>query len=316
MTDRERWTIYPLLVLSIGMQMRDKLLPPAVFKVPAIHCQSLTVGTDVNAPRLVVNPQGVVQLIAEDKKPRMILSAVENKGVLQVLAADNKPRILLGTAENNAGVVDVHGADGERRVAMMVDEGQKVGSLATFGPDGQRRVVVAAGEGTSGLITIHAPGGHQLVALGMGKPLGGLVNSPAAAGADGAQPATEAPPPLLGGLLALFSAEGKPQWLLTHDERGAGRALAFDEQGHLFLVLMATLNVTPGPPGRGQPAPETPAADEPGDTTNPADEAATDAGAPATGETAPASDEPAAADPPSAPPATPNPSETGDSARP
>jgi hypothetical protein len=327
MTDRERWTIYPLLVLSIGMQLRDKFLPATSIRTQSLHCQSLTVGADSQAPRLVVSPQGVVQLNAEDKKPRIILGAVENKGVLQVLAADNKPRILVGTADNNAGVVDVHGADGERRVAMLVDEGQQVGSLATFGDDGQRRVIVAAGDGGGGLVTVHGPGGHQLVALGMGKPLGGLVTSPAATNNEQEQPAAEPPPQ--GGQLALFSAEGKPQWLLTHDERGAGRALAFDEQGHLFLVLMATLNVTPGPPGRSQPGAQP--APEGSDDRQPAPGAGSPETAPPAEPATPPTDPPApppaeppaeapATDPAAAPttdaPAAPSASEAGDLARP
>lgn len=289
MTDRERWTIYPLLVLSIGMQVRDKLIPPKSIRTQSIHCQALTIGDD-------------------DKTPRILASA---NGTVQVLGADNKARVVLGVAANNAGVVDVHGADGERRAAMMVDESQQIGSMATFASDGEPRVVIAAGEGGGGIVTVHGPGGRQLVALGMGKPLGGLVTSPAAASVEEAQPAAEVPPPPLGGQLALFSADGKPQWLLTHDERGSGRALAFDDRGHLYLVLMATLNVTPGPPGRAQPATDAPPAAEPGDP----------AGAPATGEAAPATDEPAAEPPaaeppPAAAPSAPNASEAGDSARP
>ena len=292
MTDRERWTIYPLLVLSIGMQVRDKLIPPTTIRTQSIHCQALTIGNG-------------------DKTPRILASA---NGTVQVLGADNKPRVVLGIAPNNAGVVDVRGSGGQRQAAMMVDEAQHVGSMATFAADGKPRVFIAAGEGAGGLITVHGPGGREIVALGMGKPLGGIVASPVAGNEEEAQTTGEVPPPM-GGQLALFSDEGKPQWLLTHDERGSGRALAFDDRGHLYLVLMATLNVTPGPPGRAQPATE---------PSNPAS-------APATGEAAPATDKPAteppAAGPPStepppteAPPAVapsaPSASEAGDSARP
>ncbi len=311
MTDRERWTIYPLLVLSIGMQVRDKLVPAKTIRAQSIHCQALTIDNG-------------------DKSPRILASA---NGTVQVLGADNKARVVLGIAPNHAGVVDVRGADGQRRAALLVDEGQQIGSLATFGPDGERRVVVAAGEGGGGLITVHGPVGRQLVALGMGKPLAGLVTSPAAANADEAQPAAEVPPPPLGGQLALFSDEGKPQWLLTHDERGAGRALAFDEQGHLYLVLMATLNVTPGPPGRAQPAAGAPPATEPADApSDPAAQPGNPADPPAAGESAvPSPDDPATEPPasesssteppanessrPTAPP-RPAPSEAGEAARP
>ena len=309
MTDRERWTIYPLLVLSIGMQVRDKLVPAKTIRAQSIHCQALTIDNG-------------------DKSPRILASA---NGTVQVLGADNKARVVLGIAPNHAGVVDVRGADGQRRAALLVDEGQQIGSLATFGPDGERRVVVAAGEGGGGLITVHGPVGRQLVALGMGKPLAGLVTSPAAANADEAQPDAEVPPPPLGGQLALFSDEGKPQWLLTHDERGAGRALAFDEQGHLYLVLMATLNVTPGPPGRAQPAADAPPTAEPADPadapSDPAAQPGNPAEPPAAGESAvPSPDEPATEPPATEPPANessrpaapprPEPSEAGDAARP
>jgi hypothetical protein len=323
MTDRERWTIYPLLLMSIGMQLRDKVFPSAVFKARAIHCQTLTVGDNANAPRVAVSPNGIVQLFGEDKKPRMMLGTAENKGIMQLLGDDKKPRVVLGVAANDAGVVDVHGADGERRAAMMVDESQQIGSLATFAADGEPRVVIAAGQGAGGIVTIHGPGGRQIAALGMGKPLGGLStpSTPKTEGEEG-QPAENVPPPALGGQLALFSADGKPQWLLTHDERGSGRALAFDDRGHLYLVLMATLNVTPGPPGQAQPG--APPATEGADDHKPEGAADSPEGAPpaelAVEPSAPPAAEPSAppaTEPPAdAAPAAPKSPEAGDSAQP
>lgn len=334
MTDRERWTIYPLLALSIGMQMRDKLLPSAVFHAPAIHCQALTIGDG-------------------DKTPRIVASA---NGTVQVLGADNKARVVLGIAPNHAGVVDVRGADGPRRAAMLVDEAQQIGSFATFGSNGHPRVVIAAVDGAGvidvcssegqrratlsvdeaqqvgristfgadghprviiaavddgGIVTTAGPGDHKLVELGIGKPWAGLVTPPAAATDDAAEPAPVSPPQPIGGQLVLFSAEGKPQWLLTHDERGSGRALAFDEQGHLYLVLMATLNVTPGPPGRTPPAADAPRAAEPSEpstTASPSD------AAPATDK--PDAEPPANEPPPETAPQASSASAAGASARP
>ncbi|MGD9646520.1 MAG: hypothetical protein AB7U73_12465, partial [Pirellulales bacterium] len=151
------------------------------------------------------------------------------------------------------------------RTALMVDEDQDVGSISTLGADGHPRVLIAAAE-NGGVISTAGPGDHKLVELGIGKPWAGIVTPPVAQ-PDGEEPpavADPAPQPV-GGQLVLFSADGKPQWLMTHDERGSGRALAFDGEGRLYLVLMATLNVMHGPPGRKLPQPT------PGDAAPPAD---------------------------------------------
>ncbi|MBX9789321.1 MAG: hypothetical protein K2Y37_10430 [Pirellulales bacterium] len=258
MTDRERWTIYPLLALSLGMQVRDKVFPVTTLRAQSIHCRSLVVD-------------------AANGKPRITASS---DGILRVLGDDDKPKILLGSDQNKAGIVQVCGTSGQVRTALGVDEAQSVGTVSTFGSDGHPRVVIAAVD-NSGMISTAGPGDRRLVELGIGKPWAGLTTPQAANQANDDQPpAAETVAQPLGGQLVLLAPDGKPQWLLTHDERGSGRALAFDSEGRLHLVLTATLNVIHGPPGRTQtpspPADQTPPPfpTDPGPATSPAPDGA------------------------------------------
>lgn len=43
MTTRERWTVYPLLFLAIGLAMRAVLVPPAEFDTGRIRCREIMV---------------------------------------------------------------------------------------------------------------------------------------------------------------------------------------------------------------------------------------------------------------------------------
>ena len=47
MNTRERWIVYPLLFLALGLALRDKLIPPSELKVGKVTCTSVTV-TDLS----------------------------------------------------------------------------------------------------------------------------------------------------------------------------------------------------------------------------------------------------------------------------
>ena len=257
MTDRERWTIYPLLALSLGMQVRDKVFPITTVRAQSVHCRSLVVD-------------------GADGKPRITASG---DGILRVLGDDERPKILLGSDQHQAGVVQVCGASGQVRAAIGVDEVQSVGTVSTLGSDGHPRVLIAAVD-NSGMISTAGPGDRKLAELGIGKPWAGLTTPQAGQADDHLPPAAETVEQPVGGQLVLLAPDGKPQWLLTHDEHGSGRALAFDGEGRLHLVLTATLNVIHGPPGRTQipspPTGETPpsSAASPAPATSPAPQSA------------------------------------------
>jgi len=74
MTDRERWTVYPLLFLTLGVAMRDKIFN--LVEVDNVQCKQLIV-TDQEGTRQVVvtsnDGGGVVQTIGNAGRPNVIV---------------------------------------------------------------------------------------------------------------------------------------------------------------------------------------------------------------------------------------------------
>lgn len=102
MTTRERWIVYPLLFLALGVALRDKMLPPsATFRKPGVNawkircveleCQDLT----------IANPKG-------DKRIRM------------------------GTTANEAGQMEIWGADQTMLTVVGANDDGKTGRVGTF----------------------------------------------------------------------------------------------------------------------------------------------------------------------------------------
>ena len=52
MTDRERWTVYPLLFLALGITVKDKLAK--LVDVDKVHCKSLILTDRAGKDRVVV----------------------------------------------------------------------------------------------------------------------------------------------------------------------------------------------------------------------------------------------------------------------
>jgi hypothetical protein len=67
MTDRERWTVYPLLFLSLGIAVKDKL-PPKHVDVDEVRCGRLVVTDRQHRDHVVIGTTpdgGVVELRGE-----------------------------------------------------------------------------------------------------------------------------------------------------------------------------------------------------------------------------------------------------------
>jgi hypothetical protein len=67
MTDRERWTVYPLLFLSLGIAVKDKL-PPRHVEVDEVRCGRLVISDRQHREHVVVGSTpdgGVVELRGE-----------------------------------------------------------------------------------------------------------------------------------------------------------------------------------------------------------------------------------------------------------
>jgi hypothetical protein len=93
MTDRERWTVYPLLFLALGFAFKDKLVRHADF-------------AEVSCNKLVVNDRA--------GRDRVIIGTTPTGGILQ-LQGDNNFRGVLSLA----GLVFVDGHGNQVNAALI-----------------------------------------------------------------------------------------------------------------------------------------------------------------------------------------------------
>lgn len=269
MTDRERWTVYPLLFLALGLTLRDKMFPPAP---GAIHARQLTI-------------------LGEDDQPNILLRGSDKKGgkpAIEVL--NGQGRILLVAGPSGAIVettgrlvareVRVIGAEGQTRLALGVaGDPQSSGRIEWY--NGQQQLQLAAGgsDGANGIVSSYRDG----------KPQFSFGSSE------------------LGTLLIARDPEGRPYLVFTCDEKGIGRGLLFDPDGNGQLLVGQPVSIklnevqppeapaTDAPPSQPGKAPPTPAEDGQSDAelSPPAAEAA-----PETTPAEPAAESPAEAEPP------------------
>jgi hypothetical protein len=118
MSDRERWTVYPLLFLAIGLAMRAVLVPPAAMG-------------DIDAVRLVCR-----EIVVEDEKGTVVLHLgriAGGGGRLEINDREGNALMAVGSqpvetsGDENDGEKDGPGDDAERPKA----------AIEFAGPDGE-----------------------------------------------------------------------------------------------------------------------------------------------------------------------------------
>lgn len=108
MTERERWTVYPLLFLSLGIAMRSHIT--SSLELHEMSCDTLksrTVKiTDENdRVRLVLTALrpgdgggGAIQIFSEEGKPEVVLRALTHGGLVELISAEGIKQVVLGVA--------------------------------------------------------------------------------------------------------------------------------------------------------------------------------------------------------------------------
>jgi hypothetical protein len=167
MTSRERWTVYPLLFLALGMQFRNKVVG---IEAKVVQCESL----------MIANQNG---------KPVARLHATAlNRGQLEFLDTDGKVLLLAGTTADAKSVVlantmqceavKVTGSDAKPAAAIYAAKGNH-GRLELY--DGNGKAVLIAGsttESKAGLLQVQNPTHAEGVAIVAGtNELGGHIEA-------------------------------------------------------------------------------------------------------------------------------------------
>jgi hypothetical protein len=112
MTNRERWIVYPLLFLTLGLSMRDKVAPPSPrFMRPGINA------TNVRC----------VHLQCQD---------------LTVTGPNGKKRVRMGVTPSQAGQMEVYGSDHTMVLVAGADNTGRSGRMQTFAANKTRQVLL------------------------------------------------------------------------------------------------------------------------------------------------------------------------------
>src|SRR4051812_36580405 len=136
MSDRERWVIYPLLFLALGMAMKngvefqaDQQTRQAESKSPNfdfIRCKQLQVVDDNDQPRVTLGEApkqhaGLIMVHNAEGKPvaRITTDATSGGGLIETAAANGTPQIVL-TSNANSAVIGMN--DRGRLIPLMPGE--------------------------------------------------------------------------------------------------------------------------------------------------------------------------------------------------
>jgi hypothetical protein len=115
MSDRERWIVYPLLFLAIGLGLNNHALPDQhdanSAEVDALRCKTLE----------VLDAQG---------KPKIKLGTIDGSGLIETAAANGAVMTELGTGAQG-GHLTLFDADRQKLVLVGFD-GQIIGVAAAF----------------------------------------------------------------------------------------------------------------------------------------------------------------------------------------
>ncbi|MCE9548521.1 MAG: hypothetical protein K8T25_23850 [Planctomycetia bacterium] len=189
MIERERWIVYPLLFLALGMSLKDKFVAPEDLDASHIVCQDLKVRQlvltdDRDHPLAQLRP--VLPKTNESASPGGVLSG--NIGEVELLDAKGHRRALLGplmAAERieTAGLVVIDSQHKPRvEIGTLVarpKEGppklESCGVIQVYGPSDMPILFLGSRDlGKHGEIEVSTEAGLPLVILGA-SPQGGIL---------------------------------------------------------------------------------------------------------------------------------------------
>jgi hypothetical protein len=171
MSTRERWIVYPLLFLTLGIAMRNQFLPTKKFGAMDLKAADITAHT-IRCDNIEVRQDGIVRnkLLAQD---------IEFKNAQGDAArAKYSESIQAKIAELDCRGVTVTDEQGRPVVGMAQNETTKAGVIQTMLPSGAPQVQIFS-NGTGGVVTTVGHQGQLQVAMGsFGESFGVFAQFP------------------------------------------------------------------------------------------------------------------------------------------
>lgn len=120
MTDRERWTVYPLLFLALGISLKDKLTRTVEtdrVQCKTLVCEALEVGGPEPGQRVTIMQGHILcrSLVATDETGKLQLAAVSSNqdgGILRTYGTHTGTHAVLGNFKQYAGLLFVDARGG------------------------------------------------------------------------------------------------------------------------------------------------------------------------------------------------------------
>lgn len=119
MSTRERWIVYPLLFMTLGIALRDKVLPPNRLAVGTVvcnrlqsnraECNTLLVNDPAGRPVVVAGTDantgaGTIETLTPRGTPQVRLFSTDTGGMLTTIGHGGKVLLVLGHVGPNFGV--------------------------------------------------------------------------------------------------------------------------------------------------------------------------------------------------------------------
>jgi hypothetical protein len=142
MSTRERWIVYPLLFMTLGIALRDKIKPP-------IHLGNR--GVRIEAGEIVAGRISCGQLKVQETAVCNRLEARRSEcRTLLIYGASDQPVIVaLADARTHAGVIETFGANGLPQVQLLsTSDG---GIVSTIGRAGRAQLIMGDIDQTLGV---------------------------------------------------------------------------------------------------------------------------------------------------------------------
>lgn len=121
MTDRQKWTVYPLLFLALGALLKDKL----GFPIPRLTCRELEIVGADGTRHMLLDSDGIacrqLEIVDGNGRPQILLGSRRGSGVLEILGPRQQPLVLLGPdVQGKRGTIGTYDADGRPQLGMGV----------------------------------------------------------------------------------------------------------------------------------------------------------------------------------------------------
>jgi hypothetical protein len=166
MTIRERWTVYPLIILALGIAVRDKIWPATLLRahslaVDTLQVHQIAVAAQLATPQLKADriQGGIVEttelsLVASDGTIRGgLLGQLAQGGQLVLYNRQGKPVLLAGVEPNEqTGILEIVSPEGRPLVQLRSAGGH--GAVHAIDREGAVVCAVGSDGQTAGLFLV------------------------------------------------------------------------------------------------------------------------------------------------------------------